>query len=173
VRFRNSTNSNESYEASFDVGPYLLQSSGHSTVDVMKLTFVVKVMEQDIWECHMPMAAAVIMIWLWWTFEITMNHCLHCSVITVCNLLYSQPITIFNPLLHSYIKLLTLFFCHFYLKKKMANSSILSVIFTSFILCYTQKTLQWWNMFHLKVMWHIYFSLYFVQEWTLWPTCQI
>lgn len=36
--FRNSANSSETYEESFNVGPYLLQSSGHNTVDMVKIT---------------------------------------------------------------------------------------------------------------------------------------
>jgi hypothetical protein len=38
VCFRNSANSSETYGASFNVGPYLLQSSGHNTVDMVKIT---------------------------------------------------------------------------------------------------------------------------------------
>lgn len=36
--FRNIANSSEIYEASFNVGPYLLQSSGHNTVIMVKIT---------------------------------------------------------------------------------------------------------------------------------------
>lgn len=70
----------------------------------MLLLGVIKAVQKDAWEYHMPVAATVVTVYLWWTFEITnrfvlfWHHSLwHAIVSTIHNLYYSLLSSSINP----------------------------------------------------------------------------
>lgn len=155
---------------------YLLQSSGHSTLLTWwkLLTLVIKAVKKDAWECDIPVTATVVMVWLWWTFEITVNHCLHRSDIIVCDLLYSKPIIICNSLLCSYINPLTLYFLSIYPEEEDGKFLNIACNFYQFymILDPEDSTVMKCVSFKGDLI-YLFWYLLCARMGRLWPTCEI